>query len=64
MRWLAIDPRSAAAHYNLAQSYDHTDEMARAVEHYRKFPETAAAEHAAPSAAGRSRIEGLTRDPQ
>jgi Tfp pilus assembly protein PilF len=61
---LNIAPRHAAAHYNLAQLYDETNEPARAVEHYRLFLEHAGAEHADRSAAVRSRIAALTRKPE
>jgi superkiller protein 3 len=61
---LTIDPRNAPAHYNLAQLYDQTKEPARAVEHYRRFLETAAAEHAGRVAAVRARIAVLSRTPE
>jgi Tfp pilus assembly protein PilF len=61
---LTIAPRNAAAHYNLGQLYDQTDEPARAVEHYRKFLETAGAEHATRAAAVRARIAALSRTPE
>jgi Tfp pilus assembly protein PilF len=61
---LTIAPRNAAAHYNLGQLYDQTNEPARAVEHYRKFLETAGAEHASRGAAVRARIAALSRTPE
>ena len=61
---LMIAPRNAAAHYNLGQLYDQTNEPARAVEHYRKFLETAGAEHATRAAAVRARIAALSRTPE
>jgi superkiller protein 3 len=61
---LTIEPRNAPAHYNLAQLYDQTNEPARAVEHYRRFLETAAAEHAGRVAAVRARIAVLSRTPE
>ena len=61
---LTIEPRNAPAHYNLAQLYDETNEPTRAVEHYRKFLETAAAEHAGRVAAVRARIAVLSRTPE
>jgi Tfp pilus assembly protein PilF len=61
---LTIEPRNAPAHYNLAQLYDETNEPARAVEHYRRFLETAAAEHAGRVAAVRARIAVLSRTPE
>ena len=64
LKVLTIEPRNAPAHYNLAQLYDQTHEPARAVEHYRKFLETAAAEHAGRVAAVRARIAVLSRTPE
>jgi len=61
---LMTAPRNAAAHYNLGQLYDQTNEPARAVEHYRKFLETAGAEHATRAAAVRARIAALSRTPE
>lgn len=61
---LMIAPRNAAAHYNLGQLYDQTNEPARAVEHYRKFLETAGAEHATRAAAVRARIAALSKTPE
>jgi Tfp pilus assembly protein PilF len=61
---LTIAPRNAAAHYNLGQVYDQTNEPARAVEHYRKFRETAGSEHATRAAAVRARIATLSRTPE
>jgi Tfp pilus assembly protein PilF len=63
LRALTIEPRNPAAHYNLAQLYDQTNETAGAVEHYRRFLENAGAEYASHAAAVRARIEALTRDP-
>ena len=62
-RAIVIEPRNAAAHYNLAQLYDQTNQAARAVHHYGRFLENAAAEYASRVAAARVRIEVLTRDP-
>jgi hypothetical protein len=53
-----------AAHYNLALLYDHTNEPVRAVEHDRRFLETAGAEHAARAVAVRARIAELSRTPK
>jgi Tfp pilus assembly protein PilF len=64
LKALAIAPRSAAAHYNLAQLYDQTHEAAAAIEHYRRFLETAGAEHAGRAAAVRARIAELSRTPE
>jgi Tfp pilus assembly protein PilF len=64
LRALSIAPRSAAAHYNLAQLYDQENEAARAAEHYRRFLENAGAEHASRAAAVRSRLGVLTRGPE
>jgi len=61
---VAIAPGNAAAHYNLGQLYDQTDEPARAVEHYRTFLETAGAEHASRASAVRARIAVLSRTPE
>lgn len=61
---LTIEPRNAPAHYNLGQLYDETHEPARAVEHYRMFLETAAAEHGTRVAAVRARIAALSRTPE
>ena len=60
----ALHARRMAGHYNLAQLYDQTNEPARAVEHYRRFLETAAAEHAGRVAAVRARIAALSRTPE
>ena len=49
VRALAVDGRSAAAHYNLAVLYDQSGEAGRAVEHYRAF-----LDHAGPQEAGRA----------
>jgi tetratricopeptide (TPR) repeat protein len=57
-------PRNAAAHYNLAQLYDQTNEAARAVDHYRKFLEYSGTEYASRAAAVRARIEALSRIPE
>ncbi len=46
LRALSIEPRNAAAHYNLAVLYDDTNEVSRAVEHYRAFLDQAGAEYA------------------
>ncbi len=59
LRGLNIAPDNAAAHYNLAQLYDETNEAARAVEHYRLFLEHAGAEHADRGTAVRARIAAL-----
>lgn len=61
VRALTLDPRNPAAHYNLAQLYDQADEAPAAVEHYRKFLETAGAEYASRVGAVRNRIDALTR---
>jgi Tfp pilus assembly protein PilF len=61
---LTVAPRSAAAHYNLAQLYDQTHEAASAIEHYRRFLETAGLEHAGRAAAVRARIIQLSRTPE
>jgi Tfp pilus assembly protein PilF len=63
LRVLNFAPRNAAAHYNLAQLYDQTNELARAVEHYRMFLAYAGAEHADRGAAVRARIAALNRKP-
>jgi tetratricopeptide (TPR) repeat protein len=64
LRALALAPRNAAAHYNLGQLYDQTNEPARAVEHYRTFLDTVGAEHASRAAAVRARIAALSRTPE
>ena len=61
---LTVAPRSAPAHYNLAQLYDQTHEAASAIEHYRRFLETAGPEHAGRAAAVRARIIELSRTPE
>jgi tetratricopeptide (TPR) repeat protein len=61
---LTRSPRNAAAHYNLAQLYDQTNEVARAADHYRKFLEYAGTEYASHAAAVRLRIEALSRNPE
>ena len=61
---MTISPRSAAAHYNLAQLYDQTSEAARAIDHYRKFLEYASPEYAPRAAAVRARLEALSRIPE
>ena len=60
LKALTVAPRNAAAHYNLAQLYDQTNEAAAAIEHYRRFLETAGAEHAGRAAAVRARIVELS----
>ena len=52
VRALAVDGRSAAAHYNLAVLYDQSGEAGRAVEHYRAFLDPCR------SAGGRARAGG------
>jgi len=64
LKALTVAPRNAAAHYNLAQLYDQTNEAAPAIEHYRRFLETAGAEHAGRAAAVRARIAELSRTPE
>jgi tetratricopeptide (TPR) repeat protein len=64
LKALTIAPRNAAAHYNLGQLYDQTNEPARAVEHYRTFLDTAGAEHVSRAAAVRARIAALSRTPE
>ncbi len=64
LKALTVAPRSAAAHYNLAQLYDQTHEAANAIEHYRRFLETAGPEHAGRLAAVRARIIELSRTPE
>ena len=64
MSALNREPHNAAAHYNLAQLYDQTNEPARAVEHYRLFLENAGPEHAGRAPAVRARIAALTRTPE
>ena len=61
---VAIAPGNAAAHYNLGQLYDQTDEPVRAVEHYRTFLDAAGAEHASRASAVRARIAVLSRTPE
>jgi Tfp pilus assembly protein PilF len=61
---LTTAPRNAAAHYNLGQLYDQTNEPARAIEHYRTFLANAGAEHAARAAAVRARIAALSKTPE
>ena len=64
LRALSIAPRNAAAHYNLAQLYDQSNEPARAIAHYRTFLETAGTEQASRAAAVRARIAALSRTPE
>jgi type IV pilus assembly protein PilF len=64
LRVLNVSPQNAAAHYNLAQLYDESNEPARAVEHYRLFLDHAGAEHANRGAAVRARIAALNRMPE
>jgi tetratricopeptide (TPR) repeat protein len=64
LKALTIAPRNAAAHYNLGQLYDQTNEPARAVEHYRTFLDTAGAERVSRAAAVRARIAALSRTPE
>jgi Tfp pilus assembly protein PilF len=63
LRALAIAPRSAEAHYNLGLVYDETNEPARAIDHYRRFLDTAGPERADRVAAVRARIAALSRIP-
>jgi tetratricopeptide (TPR) repeat protein len=55
-------PRNAAAHYNLAQLYDQTNEAARAA--LPQILEYAGTEYASHAAAVRLRIEALSRIPE
>jgi Tfp pilus assembly protein PilF len=64
LRVLNVAPQHAAAHYNLAQLYDETNEPARAVEHYRLFLDNAGADLADRGAAVRARIAALSRIPE
>ena len=61
IRAVAIAPRNAWAHYNLAVVFDHSGEVARAVEHYRSFLETAGPEVSARAPDVRARLDALTR---
>jgi type IV pilus assembly protein PilF len=61
---LSIAPRNPAAHYNLAQLYDQSHDVAPAIDHYRRFLETAGSEHARRAAAVRVRIAELSRTPE
>jgi tetratricopeptide (TPR) repeat protein len=62
---LTGSPRNAAAHYNLAQLYDQTNEAARAADHYRKFsstPEPSTRRTPPPSACVSRRFPGFPSD--
>jgi Tfp pilus assembly protein PilF len=61
---LSIAPRNPAAHYNLAQLYDQSHDVESALEHYRRFLDTAGREHASRAAAVRARIAELSRTPE
>ena len=59
LRAIGMDPRSAAAHYNIAGLYDQSGETARAIEHYRAFLAYAGSGHAARAADVRARLDAL-----
>jgi Tfp pilus assembly protein PilF len=61
LRALTADPRSAAAHYNLAVLFDDTNDTLRAVEHYRLFLDTAGAGYAHRAPDVRARLAVLAR---
>jgi Tfp pilus assembly protein PilF len=54
-------PRSAPAHYNLAVLFDDTNDVPRAIEHYRAFLDTAGAEYASRAPDVRARLAVLTQ---
>jgi Tfp pilus assembly protein PilF len=57
----AVDPRSAAAHYNLAVLYDQAGELSRAVDHYRAFLDHSGPQHAARLPDVRARVAELSK---
>ena len=61
VRATAVDPRSAAAHYNLAVLYEQTGETARAIDHYRAFLARAEAQPASRTAEVRARLLELEK---
>ena len=61
IRALAVAPRNAWAHYNLAVVFDHSGEVARAVEHYRAFLDNAGPDVSARAPDVRARLDALTR---
>jgi Tfp pilus assembly protein PilF len=58
-RALAIDPRSAGSHYNLAIVADESGDAATAVEHYRAFLRYGTVTHADLAAQVRARLTAL-----
>ena len=61
IRAVGVSPRNGWAHYNLAVVFDHSGEVARAVEHYRSFLEHAGPEVSARAPDVRARLDALTR---
>ena len=61
VRALTVDPRSAAAHYNLAVQYEQAGEAARALEHYRAFLQYAGADYVDRTSDVRARIATLEK---
>jgi tetratricopeptide (TPR) repeat protein len=61
IRALSVAPRNAWAHYNLAVVFDHSGEVARAVEHYRAFLDNAGPDVSARAPDVRARLDALTR---
>lgn len=61
LRAIGMSPRDGAAHYNLAVIYDETGDLARALEHYQTFLDTAGPGHAAHVPQVRARIAALTK---
>jgi tetratricopeptide (TPR) repeat protein len=58
-RVIAIDPRNAAAHYNLARQFEAAGEPAAAIDHYRQFLDYAGPEPSAYAADARVRLAAL-----
>jgi tetratricopeptide (TPR) repeat protein len=61
IRALSVAPRNAWAHYNLAVVFDHSGEVARAVEHYRAFLDNAGPDVSVRAPDVRARLDALTR---
>lgn len=61
MRAIGIEPRHAAAHYNLARLYEQEGEPGKALDHYRKFLQYAGAQHASVVPEVRSRVAALEK---
>jgi len=58
-RALELDPRNAAAHYNLARQFEESGEAAPALDHYRQFLQYAGPDQSGYAPDVRTRIAAL-----